>query len=67
MAKAQRQIGVATYEKTIQTAFREVADALAERGTIDDQLAAQQSLTAASETSFLRSTRPATSAAATPT
>jgi len=52
VAKAQRQIGVATYEKTIQTAFREVADALAERGTIDDQLAAQQALTAASETSW---------------
>ena len=45
VAKAQRQIGVAAYEKAIQTAFREVADALAERGTIDQQLAAQQSLT----------------------
>jgi outer membrane protein, multidrug efflux system len=43
-AKAERQIGVATYEKAIQTAFREVADALAERGTIDEQLAAQQSV-----------------------
>jgi multidrug efflux system outer membrane protein len=41
-AKAERAIGVATYEKAIQTAFREVADALAERGTIDRQLAAQQ-------------------------
>ena len=49
VAKAQRQIGVATYEKSIQTAFREVADALAERGTIEDQLAAQQSLTNAAE------------------
>jgi outer membrane protein, multidrug efflux system len=43
-AKAERQVGVATYEKAIQTAFREVADALAERGTIDEQLAAQQSV-----------------------
>jgi len=32
---------VATYEKTIQTAFREVADALAQRGTIDEQVSAQ--------------------------
>ena len=39
----RRDIGVASYEKAIQTAFREVADALAERGTIDEQLSAQQS------------------------
>ena len=43
-AKADRDIAIAQYEKSIQTAFREVADALAQRGTIDDQLAAQQSL-----------------------
>ena len=47
VAEAQRDIGVATYEKTIQTAFREVADALAERGTIDEQLAAQRGLASA--------------------
>ncbi len=40
-AKASRQAAVATYEKTIQTAFREVADALAQRGTIDEQMSAQ--------------------------
>jgi multidrug efflux system outer membrane protein len=45
VAKADRDIAVAQYEKAIQTAFREVADALAQRGTIDEQLAAQQSLT----------------------
>ncbi len=39
-----RDIAVALYEKAIQTAFREVADALAQRGTIDDQIAALQSL-----------------------
>ncbi|RYG30094.1 MAG: hypothetical protein EON93_15485 [Burkholderiales bacterium] len=44
-ARAQRDGLVAQYEKTLQTAFREVADALARRGTIDDQLAAQRSLT----------------------
>jgi multidrug efflux system outer membrane protein len=39
-AKAQREIAVAEYEKTIQTAFREVADALAGRATYDEQLRA---------------------------
>ncbi|MCW1431113.1 efflux transporter outer membrane subunit [Novosphingobium sp. JCM 18896] len=43
-AKAQRDAMIAQYEKTVQTAFREVADALARRGTIEDQLAAQRSL-----------------------
>lgn len=45
-------IAVAQYEKAIQTAFREVADALAQRGTIDDQVLAQQSLTDATAQSF---------------
>ena len=40
-AKASQQVAVATYERTVQTAFREVADALAQRGTIDEQVAAQ--------------------------
>lgn len=40
-AKAQRDIALAQYEKSVQTAFREVADALARRGTIGEQLAAQ--------------------------
>lgn len=39
-SKAQRDAALATYEKSIQTAFREVSDALARRGTIDDQLGA---------------------------
>jgi len=43
-AKVQREIAVTQYEKAIQTAFREVADALAARGTVDQQVAAQQSL-----------------------
>jgi len=42
--KVEREIAVAQYEKAIQTAFREVADALAVRGTVDQQIAAQQSL-----------------------
>jgi multidrug efflux system outer membrane protein len=42
--KVEREIAVAQYEKAIQTAFREVADALAVRGTVNQQIAAQQSL-----------------------
>jgi multidrug efflux system outer membrane protein len=41
VARAQQQAAVSTYERTVQTAFREVADALAQRGTIDEQIAAQ--------------------------
>lgn len=44
VAKVRKDINVATYEKTIQQAFREVADGLAARGTYDRQTAAQQSL-----------------------
>ncbi|OWK28240.1 efflux transporter outer membrane subunit [Sphingomonas mucosissima] len=40
-AKASQQVAVATYERAVQTAFREVSDALAQRGTIDEQIAAQ--------------------------
>ena len=52
VAEVDRDIAVAQYEKAIQTAFREVADALAQRGTIDQQVAAQQSLTDATATSY---------------
>lgn len=41
LAEANKQAAVATYEKVLQTAFREVADALAERGTIHEQVNAQ--------------------------
>ncbi|MBT0663495.1 AdeC/AdeK/OprM family multidrug efflux complex outer membrane factor [Geobacter pelophilus] len=52
VAEVDQKIAVARYEKAIQSAFREVADALAQRGTIDEQLLAQQSLTDASAESF---------------
>ena len=39
--EAGRQAAVATYESTLQTAFKEVADALATRGTIDEQVSAR--------------------------
>lgn len=41
-AKVGRDIALAQYEKAIQTAFREVADALAGRATLGEQLAALQ-------------------------
>ena len=41
-SKAAEGIAVATYEKTIQTAFKEVSDALAGRATYSDQLRAAQ-------------------------
>ncbi len=50
--KAQRDIAVAQYEKSIQTAFREVADALAQRATIGEQLAAEAALVDATRTSY---------------
>lgn len=55
-AKADREIYIAEYEKAIQSAFREVADALARRGTITDQMAAQQSLTDTSQKIYNLST-----------
>ena len=55
VSEVDRDIAVAQYEKAIQIAFREVADTLAQRGTIDDQLAAQQSLTDATAESYLLS------------
>ncbi|KJJ98238.1 multidrug transporter [Pseudomonas sp. 21] len=44
LAKVQKDINVAQYEKAIQTAFSEVADGLAARGTFNEQLQAQRSL-----------------------
>jgi multidrug efflux system outer membrane protein len=41
-AQASRAVAVAQYEKAIQSAFREVADALAGRATLGEQLRAQQ-------------------------
>lgn len=42
--KVEQEIAVARYEKVLQAAFREVADALAVRDTVEDQLSAQLSL-----------------------
>jgi multidrug efflux system outer membrane protein len=51
-AKNDRDISVAQYEKAIQTAFREAADALAQRGTLGNQIAAQESLVEASSATY---------------
>ncbi len=48
LAKVQKDINVAQYEKAIQTAFSEVADGLAARGTFGEQLQAQRALVEAS-------------------
>jgi outer membrane protein, multidrug efflux system len=42
LSEAQRNAAVASYQKAIQTAFREVADALARRGTINDEIGARE-------------------------
>ena len=52
VVKIERELAQAQYEKAIQSAFREVADALAAKGTIEEQLAAQQSLTEAVEVTY---------------
>jgi multidrug efflux system outer membrane protein len=46
-AKAQRDLARANYEKAVQTAFREVSDALAQRAEIDAELSAQEAGVAA--------------------
>jgi multidrug efflux system outer membrane protein len=54
--KAERTVDIAKYEQAIQTAFREVSDALARRGTIDEEVSADQALVAAADTSLTLST-----------
>lgn len=51
-AKVGRDIAVAQYERAIQTAFREVSDALAGRATLGDQLRAQTAQTRAEEVRY---------------
>lgn len=49
VASVQKDIGVAQYQKAVQTAFREVADDLAARGTYGDQVTALERDVAASQ------------------
>ncbi|MBT9497887.1 MAG: AdeC/AdeK/OprM family multidrug efflux complex outer membrane factor [Zoogloea sp.] len=52
VAETDRDIYLARYEKAIQSAFREVADALAQRATLDARLDAQHKLVDASAASY---------------
>ncbi|MCT2401086.1 efflux transporter outer membrane subunit [Novosphingobium mangrovi (ex Huang et al. 2023)] len=49
VAKARRDAALAGYEKAIQTAFSEVADALADQGTLSERLRAARAYTAAAQ------------------
>lgn len=51
-SRADRAAALAGYERTVQSAFREVADALARTGTIDEQTQAQRDLVAATGQNF---------------
>jgi multidrug efflux system outer membrane protein len=53
LSEAERNAAIATYQKTVQTAFREVADALARRGTINDEIAARQRQQAATADTYV--------------
>jgi multidrug efflux system outer membrane protein len=48
-SRAAREVALANYDKAIQTAFREVADALAVRATLDERIEAQKAQTRASQ------------------
>jgi multidrug efflux system outer membrane protein len=52
LSEAQQRAAVATYQGAIQNAFREVADALARRGTINDEIAARQRQQAATADTY---------------
>ena len=52
VAKVNKDIAIAQYEKAIQTAFREVSDSLAGRATLGEQLRAQTAQTNAAQVSF---------------
>jgi multidrug efflux system outer membrane protein len=52
ISKVDRDIAVANYEKAIQSAFRDVSDALAQRGTLSQRLMAQEALVEASTNSY---------------
>jgi multidrug efflux system outer membrane protein len=44
LSKTQKNVSVVQYEQVVQTAFREVSDALVGRATLDEQLSADQAL-----------------------
>jgi len=52
VAKVNKDIAIAQYEKAIQTAFREVSDSLAGRATLGEQLRAQAAVANAAQIGF---------------
>ena len=56
VTRLQREIVLTQYERAIQTAFREVADALAVRGTVAQQVSSQESLVQAVSETYRLST-----------
>ncbi|HEY9509742.1 MAG TPA: efflux transporter outer membrane subunit [Verrucomicrobiae bacterium] len=52
VARLEKQIEIASYERAIQTAFREVADALVVRSRVEERLDAQAKLVAAQQKRF---------------
>jgi outer membrane protein, multidrug efflux system len=52
LSEAQRNAAIATYQRAVQTAFREVADALARRGTINDEIGARERQQAATADTY---------------
>jgi multidrug efflux system outer membrane protein len=52
LTNVRKRIEIARYEQSIQAAFREVADALIARSTLEEQLRAQEALTRATENSY---------------
>ncbi len=52
VAKVNKDIAIAQYERAIQTAFREVSDSLAGRATLGEQLRAQTAQTNAAQVTF---------------
>lgn len=52
VAEANQRIAVSQYEKTVQTAFKEVADALADRAQWGERLGAQTGMVLATQKAF---------------
>ncbi len=52
ISEVDQKIALSNYEKSIQTAFREVNDVLATRANIDDRIAAQRRLVEATNTTY---------------
>ena len=52
LSKIEKDVNVATYQKTVLSAFQEIADALAARGTLDREIAADQALADAASVAY---------------